>query len=107
MHALKLFYQFPIDLQPCHCILSSVAFRDSTFSEVEAFGIYHMNLALGSTTLGLSPWANWKSNKSTIQSYPSVRSILSQKQLSLGNALFSTIYLTVCTLDGVLIISFL
>ena len=71
-----------IDVQPCHCILTSVAFRDSAFSEVEALGIYQMDLEVNSTMIALSPWANWKSvSQSTFQLYPSIQSILS-KELS-------------------------
>ena len=71
-----------IDVQPCHCILTSVAFRASSFNEVEALGIYQMNLNGTSTTIGLSPWANWKSVDPTvawtvpIQYHPSITSTL-------------------------------
>lgn len=71
-----------IDVQPCHCILTSVGFRASSFNEVEALGIYQMNLNGTSTTIGLSPWANWKSVDPTvawtvpIQYHPSITSTL-------------------------------
>lgn len=95
-----------IDVQPCHCILTSVAFRASSFNEVEALGIYQMNLNSTSTTMGLSPWKNWKTVDPTaawtvpVQFYPSITSTLQTLSLEKLDRAYTSIQQYLDSIEG-------